>query len=108
MSSFTSTLVATKFLPVFLVIVLFNTAPFWATLIQYYSIKEKITRNEAICMFGCFIGIIVLGLAKIDSESSINNRGFYIGIGMIINSAIGLGATGVLTRKMKTLHFSII
>ena len=79
-------------------------------LIQYGMTGEKISRNQVMCMFGCFIGIVIMGIAKSDLNKNDdgNDFEFYLGLGFITYAAIGFSATGVLTRKMKSIHFSII
>ena len=63
-------------------------------------------------MIGCFVGIVVLSLAKSNLNKKQvepdNKIEFYFGLGMIFHTALGFSIVGVLTRKMKSLHFSII
>lgn len=70
-------------------------------------------------MIGCFIGIIILSLAKSnviggggdqDEEEAKyeDKQTFYFGLGMISCTALMFSSVGVLTRKMKSIHFSII
>ena len=63
-------------------------------------------------MIGCFFGIVVLSLAKSNlfkSKVKIDNSSeFYFGLAMIFSTAIAFSIVGVMTRKMKSLHFSII
>jgi hypothetical protein len=63
-------------------------------------------------MVGCFSGIVVLSLAKsniFETKVEIDNsKEFYFGLGMIFTTSIGFSLVGVMTRKMKSIHFSII
>jgi hypothetical protein len=61
-------------------------------------------------MIGCFVGILIMAIAKsnLNKNDIGNDFEFYLGLGMILNTAFGFSATGVLTRKMLSLHFSII
>lgn len=70
-------------------------------------------------MLGCFIGIIVIALAKSniigggeetdeDQSKYQDKTFFYFGLGMIFFTALMFSSVGVLTRKMKSIHFSII
>ena len=44
--------------PLTLVIVLFNTAPFWGSLLGYWINNEPIIKIEYVAMFICFAGIL--------------------------------------------------
>ena len=61
-------------------------------------------------MLGCFIGILIMGVAKmgINKNDDGNDFEFFLGLGFMIYTANAYSATGVFTRKMKSLHFSII
>lgn len=72
-------------------------------------------------MAGCFTGVVVLALAKTNifgnSQEEVSEENqekvddktmFYFGLGMISCTALGFSTVGVLTRKMKSIHFSII
>ena len=55
---------AVKVLPIFVVSIIFNTGPFWASLLSYLVLKENVTRSELIGICGCFTGICVLAYGK--------------------------------------------
>ena len=61
---------------------------------------------------GCFTGVVLLGLANtkiFNKEDQIEtNQQFYFGLAMIFATAILFSVSGVLTRKMKAIHFSVI
>ena len=39
---------------------IFNTSPFWASLLAYFMLKERITQCEIIAMVISFIGILII------------------------------------------------
>lgn len=53
-----------KYLPIFLLIITYNTSPFWAALISYFLNGEVLTRAILICMLGCFTGICLIAISK--------------------------------------------
>jgi len=61
---------AAIYLPIFILITLFNTSPFWASIMAFFVNKEKIACREVICIFGCIGGLVILSLANIGSEGN--------------------------------------
>ena len=55
---------ACKVLPIFVISIIFNTAPFWASFLSYFFLNEKVTKSELIGICGCFTGIVILALHK--------------------------------------------
>ena len=111
-TTFTLLVFAAKYLPIFIVQIVFNTAPIWTSILQYFINNDKISCYQALCMIGCFTGVVVLALAKspiFDHETQIEKTSqFYFGLMVIFLSAILFSVGGVLTRKMKVVHFSVI
>jgi drug/metabolite transporter (DMT)-like permease len=61
---FTSITFSVKYCPLIATIIIFNTAPFWASLLAWFCIKEKITRFEAAAMVLSFGGVLMIAFAK--------------------------------------------
>lgn len=59
----------TKILPLSICGIIQNTAPFWTAILSYRFMGDVISRVELVCMIGCFVGVVVLMLAK-DNPSS--------------------------------------
>ena len=64
-------------------------------------------------MIGCFFGVVLLALAnskifKEGEEEIETSQEFYFGLTMIFATAFLFSIGGVLTRKMKVIHFAII
>lgn len=106
-----------KYLPVFLVLVILNTAPFHASLIGYCINQEKITKQLIGFMFGCFVGIIIFGLAKsgiIGEEQKqatsmvVTDKEYNVGILLMVVTVYLYVFQQVLTRKLQTVHVSIL
>lgn len=52
-----------ELMPLFLANIMMNTGPFWAALLAFLVLGETVRCIDIICMFGCFIGVIVLATA---------------------------------------------
>jgi drug/metabolite transporter (DMT)-like permease len=50
------------YLPLGLTYVLFNMAPFWASLLGYWINHEPIIKQEYLAMFICFVCVIGMAL----------------------------------------------
>ena len=88
--------------------ILFNTAPFQATLLGYLVLGDKISRNEAICMCVAFLGVLVIALAKPieQPDGSDQNRSFGILCSLTVSACFAV--VNVWTRKMQAVHYSIV
>ena len=63
-SSFTCMVYAMSMIPLFISNIVFNTMPFWTSILLYFWLKEKVTKYDLICMFGCFVGVIIIAFSK--------------------------------------------
>ena len=54
--------------PLVVLNVIINTAPFWASLIGWFFLNEVITTFEIIAMFLSFGGVILIALSKNETE----------------------------------------
>ena len=112
-AGFTTLVYAAKYLPIFIVQICFNTAPFWTAILTYLINKEVMTKSTFICMIGCFVGIIILSISKKSDDQSVsdkldNRTDFYIGLGCIFFTSWMFASFGTLSRKMKDMHFSVM
>ena len=51
-----------------------NTSPFWAILIGYCFLNERITCFEVICMLFSFSGILLIATAKNEDEEIVRTQ----------------------------------
>jgi drug/metabolite transporter (DMT)-like permease len=63
-----------KLLPIFLANIILNTCPFWAALLAFLILSEKIKCVDIICMVGCFTGVIILALAPAPTAVTIGEH----------------------------------
>jgi|LauGreDrversion4_2_1035121.scaffolds.fasta_scaffold558212_2 drug/metabolite transporter (DMT)-like permease len=57
-------LFAMKYIPMGLLMILYNTAPFWASVLGYVFLKESLKINEIWAMIVGFFGIIIVALSR--------------------------------------------
>jgi len=57
-----------KYLPLGLMMIIYNTAPFWSSLLSYLFLGESLHRYEVICMLLGFLGIVIVALSKHEDE----------------------------------------
>ena len=62
--AFNTFVYACKMLPIFVISIIFNTGPFWTSILGYMVLKENVTKSEVIGICGCFAGILILALSK--------------------------------------------
>jgi drug/metabolite transporter (DMT)-like permease len=53
-----------KYIPMGLLMILYNTAPFWASVLGYVFLKESLKINEIWAMIVGFFGIIIVALSR--------------------------------------------
>lgn len=111
-----SYLLAVKYLPISISMILFFTGPFWATIMGYFFLGELISLNEICAMCVAFSGVIIISTAKqVPEETTINVDGttveteedtgmFLFGVAMAIIGALTFAAQSVIVRKMSKLN----
>ena len=102
-----------KYLPIFVLMITFNTAPFWAAGIAYFMNGSKPTKCLLACMVGCFVGILVIALPKTGLIGGpgivIHERSeFLLTFFGILFCAFGYSLIMILGKKMPGLSFSLI
>lgn len=116
---FTSLTYAVPMIPLLVQNTIFNTAPFWASLIGFFALGEIITRFEISSMIVCFVGVLIIssqGLVdkrnKVEEEEHTfgeSRMGSYIiGCCCVLLTAFCYASVSVLTRKMQKIHFSVV
>jgi len=100
--------------------IIFNTAPFWASLLAYLLLSEKLKLFEFIAMVVSFVGIILIAVAKpvadpaaiedpIEGEEGLSDSAKkLIGVGCVIITAWIYAIVTVQTRMMQGLKASIV
>jgi drug/metabolite transporter (DMT)-like permease len=61
---FLSYLFAIKYLSLGLLMIIYNTAPFWASLLGFLFLGETLQKYEVVAMLLGFLGIVLVALSK--------------------------------------------
>merc|ERR1712124_153621 len=92
-----------------------GTAPFWVAILGYLVNREAIKWQLILCMIGCFLGVMALNFGSTDKEpkdgkveSSKVFSHYTLGIMGAILMVLLSALQQVLTRKIRTIHFSIM
>lgn len=99
------------FAPVSLLALIFQTNPFFTSILAYFVNGEVIQRFELVGMILCFLGICLLGNAvKNKQDPTVMNAGLegtqLVGVAIMTVSAMTFAVQCVFTRKLKDLHFT--
>jgi drug/metabolite transporter (DMT)-like permease len=101
-------LFAIRFLPLGFFTTIYNTTPFWASLMAYFLLRERIHQTEVVAMIFSFTLIFLLAVSRQDQITSGAQNSLWVGLTLAFGSAIGASATAVATRRMQKMHYSVI
>jgi len=69
--AFTALLYSTLYIPLVIITIVVNTAPFYIAILGYIINREHVSIFTAVCIAGCFGGIIVLCSTNVNSDSNV-------------------------------------
>lgn len=98
---------AISLLPITLYQVIYNTTPFWASLLSFVLLKERIKPIEGFAMILCFFLVILMSQTKQTSNSNSGNN-IILGSILAMSTAFGASIKAVTTRRMQDVHFSVL
>ncbi len=84
--------------------VLLNTAPFWAAIMAWVVLSERVSALRALGLVVGFSGVVLMVVAS-GSEVA-GGSGVYLGAALTIVGAIGYAMAGVIMRWLHTTGFS--
>jgi len=90
-------------LPLSLLMIIFQTSPFWTSILAYFINNERIYKLEYASMALCFLGVCVVAFAK---DQKPNNHGFseeLLGIAAIFIMSWLYAGGNVLSRRLKDI-----
>ena len=108
---------ATKYIPLGIFSILFNSAPFFTVIMAYFWTGDKILPFEGVALLCAFGGVICIGLAKpeaLEEKDTSNMSAFeqehtyIIGITVSLVCAICYSTIAVASRRLKTIHYAVI
>eukprot|EP00352_Strombidinopsis_acuminata_P002455 CAMPEP_0176395482 /NCGR_PEP_ID=MMETSP0126-20121128/43443_1 /TAXON_ID=141414 ORGANISM="Strombidinopsis acuminatum, Strain SPMC142" /NCGR_SAMPLE_ID=MMETSP0126 /ASSEMBLY_ACC=CAM_ASM_000229 /LENGTH=378 /DNA_ID=CAMNT_0017768385 /DNA_START=27 /DNA_END=1163 /DNA_ORIENTATION=+ len=103
-------------LPMAVIMIIYQTNPFWNSLLSYWVNGDPVQKVEIVAMIICFIGVVIIATSKLGQDFSLTDTSLgdttvamQVGGGIL---AFGLAwqfaIVGTLNRKMKDLHFTVI
>jgi len=98
-------------LPLSLQMIMFQTNPFWASILAYFMNGESISRIEYIAMIVCFGSVLGIALSKPPSAADAEDEGSSTRLEGIIIAFIlawALALSGVINRTLKNVHFAVL
>lgn len=99
---------ATKMLPITIANLIFNTNPFWITILGYFVLKEKIGIMDFVGLIGSFIGVLIIIFDKEEDKSESKSQVNTAGVIVAIIWSMSVAGVAISTRKLKSLHFSMV
>jgi drug/metabolite transporter (DMT)-like permease len=105
---FTSYVYAIQNLSMGLLMILYNTAPFWASLLAWIFLNEVLRLRETLSMVLAFTGVLAIALAKPSTSAQSENGNKLIGCACAITLSLAYAVVSVATRKMQKIHYAVV
>ena len=84
--------------------IIFQTAPFWTTILSMLFNREKVFCYEYVAMFLCFCGVVCMSQPSGKEKNDTLLSGIAVGVLM----AIVYSSVNVMNRMLKGVHFAVI
>lgn len=98
---------ALQYLPMGIYQIIYNTTPFWVSLLAFLTLGERMRKIELIAMVFSFTLIILLFISR-QSALLVQSSNMWVGLALASTSAVCASISAVATRKMQQTHFSIL
>ena len=93
-----------EYCPLVVASILFNTAPFWAAILAFCLLGEKLTKLQGIALLLSFSGIAIISISPKKAEKNEDEKNEYylmlIGCVCVIATAWCYASVSVYTRRM--------
>jgi drug/metabolite transporter (DMT)-like permease len=106
---------ALAFAPMFIIVIIFQTNPFWTGVLSAYLNNEKVERVEQFCMLLCFACVCSIAYSSIRADQSVlkdpqesSDNGMLLGILIILVASWAFSINVVLVRYLKEIEPSVI
>lgn len=100
-------LYALQYLPMGIYQIIYNTSPFWASLLGFLILGERLRKVEIIAMVFSFVFIILLFISR-QSPQLAGSSNLGAGLLLAFTSAVCASVAAVATRRMQQVHFSVL
>ena len=104
--AFPCMIIAVVYIPLTVVSMVDSTFGFWASIMAYFWLKEKISTTSLILIFIAYCGIALTCLGAETDDSEENS--YLIGVSVSLVGAVAYGAIVVNIRSLQDVHFSVI
>lgn len=87
----------------------FNTLPFWASIMGYFLLGEKLNPVENVALVLSFAIIATIALLETtQSELDETKDGIWLGLIFGLSAAAGSSLGAVATRKLQNINFTVL
>ena len=119
----TSITFAIPMIPITVQITIFQTAPFWTTLLAWMFLGDRILRLEVVAMVICFCAIVFISTSSPGAEEDpieeaapveesdkyfTGNSAFIVGCILVLVTSWGFSINNVINRKLQNTPFTIL
>jgi len=89
--------------------VIYQTSPFWTSILALLINKEKVARFEYVAMVIGFLGVVGITLSKPESSNSTYSESTRLtGISLAFILSWVYSATCVFNRRLKDVNFAVV
>lgn len=114
---FTCLALGVALIPLLIQNTIFNTAPFWASILGWVFLKEKLTMMEVVAMVISFGGVLCISLSghfqRKDDKAPVDlqeefSASHLLGCGLVFVTSWCYAGVTALSRKLQKIHFSVM
>jgi drug/metabolite transporter (DMT)-like permease len=88
--------------------IIFQTNPFWTSILAYFINKERIAPFEYIAMVLCFCGVMSIALSKPATLEASDSSTRLQGIAVAFTLSWFFASCNVLNRVLKNVHYTVV
>ena len=102
-------IIAIKFVPLTIFNVVTNMTPFVSGVLAWIWLGDKLGVFQIVMMIFCFGGVVLVACSKNTDEDDVSKSSAYT-IGIVLTGllAVIFAVSAVSTRRLKTMHFSVL
>ena len=104
-------IIAIKFVPLTIFNVVTNMTPFVSGVLAWIWLGDKLGVFQIVMMIFCFAGVVLVACSKnTDEDDDDDSKSSTYTIGIVLTSllAVIFAVSAVSTRRLKTMHFSVL
>ena len=102
-------IIAVKLVPLTIFNVVTNMTPFVSGVLAWIWLGDKLGAFQIVMMIFCFAGVVLVACSKNKGEDDVSKSdGYTIGIILTGLLAVIFAVSAVSTRRLKTMHFSVL